>query len=444
MQTCRNNRIGLRSGTVLIVTIWVIMVLTGLVFVFARTMRVSAFTAANSVASQQAEILADGALHCARALVESGEDLEDETLDDLYDTVHVGQGYYWLLRPDLEDDRRNDYGLLDESSKINLNSANLEMLQKLPEMTAELAASIIDWRDQDSDLTEGGAEGEYYLLQADPYECKNAPLETVEEVLLIQGASKDILFGEDTNNNGMLDDNENDGDDSEPSDNQNGSLDRGLYDYVTVYSVEKNVDAEGNARVNINEVDERTKLNDMLTETFDEERALAIMSAFPMNPSFSSVLDYYYRSSMSQEEFEQVADKLTTSDEEEVMGLVNINRAPKPVLLCLPSLEESDADSLITKRSSSNTALDSVAWVLDVLDQSKAVAIGEFITTHAYQYRADIVSVSNNGRAFRRYVAILDTLQTPARIKYWKSLTHMGWPLERDILTTLRSGEALD
>jgi len=147
---------------------------------------------------------------------------------------------------------------------------------------------------------------------------------------------------------------------------------------------------------------------------------------------------------MSQEEFEQVADKLTTSDEEEITGLVNVNRAPKPVLLCLPSLEESDVDSLIAKRSASSTELDSIAWVVDVLDQNKAVAIGEFISTHAYQYRADIVSVSNNGRAFRRYVTVLDTLQTPARVKYWKSLTHMGWPLERDILTALRSGETLD
>ncbi len=433
-----------RKGSVLIVTIWVIMVLTGLVFVFARTMRVSAFTAANAVASQQAEALATGALHCVRALVESGEDLEEESMDDLYEEVHVGEGYYWLLRPDLEDDHQNDYGLVDESSKINLNSASLEMLQKLPEMTAELAASIIDWRDEDSDLTEGGAESEYYLLQADPYECKNALLETVEEVLLIQGGSKDILFGEDTNNNGMLDDNENDGDESAPSDNSNGSLEGGLYDYVTVYSTEKNVDAEGNARININDAQNRTQLSDLLTETFDEERSLLLMATYPMNPNFDSILEYYYRSTMEQEEFAQIADKLTTTDDEETVGLVNINRAPKPVLLCLPSLEESDVDNLIDKRSTSSTELESIAWVVDVLDRNKAEAIGQYITTQSYQYRADIVTVSNNGRAFRRYVTVMDTLASPARVKYWKSLTHMGWPLEREILTTLRSGKALD
>jgi hypothetical protein len=114
------------------------------------------------------------------------------------------------------------------------------------------------------------------------------------------------------------------------------------------------------------------------------------------------------------------------------------------VLLCLPGLEESDVDKLIGKRASSSTEIDSIAWILDVLNQDKAEAIGEFITTNSYQYRADIVSVSENGRAFRRYVAVLDTLQTPTRIRYWKSLTHMGWPLDREILETLRSGKALD
>ena len=88
-----------------------------------------------------------------------------------------------MLRSTLKDDKQHTFGLVHESSKINLNSASLEMLQKLPGMSAELAASIIDWRDEDSDLTEGGAESEYYLLQPSAYESKKAALETVEEVM---------------------------------------------------------------------------------------------------------------------------------------------------------------------------------------------------------------------------------------------------------------------
>ena len=41
-------------------------------------------------------------------------------------------------------------------------------------MTSELAASIIDWRDEDSEISTGGAEDEYYLLLSEPYNCKNS------------------------------------------------------------------------------------------------------------------------------------------------------------------------------------------------------------------------------------------------------------------------------
>jgi len=44
----RSHRAG---GTILIVTIWVVLVLAGLALVFARSMRVSAIVAANHTAS---------------------------------------------------------------------------------------------------------------------------------------------------------------------------------------------------------------------------------------------------------------------------------------------------------------------------------------------------------------------------------------------------------
>ena len=43
------------NGTILIVTIWVVLVLAGLALVFARSMRVAAIVAANDVASLDAE-----------------------------------------------------------------------------------------------------------------------------------------------------------------------------------------------------------------------------------------------------------------------------------------------------------------------------------------------------------------------------------------------------
>ena len=434
-----------QSGTVLIVTIWVVLVLAGLALVFARSMRVSAAVSANHVASLQAECIAAGALEYLVAKL-SASTQETETSSqttDSYTDMQVGQGYFWILRSNLESDRDVDYGLTDEAGKINLNSASQEMLQRLPGMTAELAASIIDWRDTDSEVTTGGAEDEYYLLQSSAYHCKNAPLETVDEILLIKGASEEMLYGEDTNLNGILDDCENDGDESDPPDNQNGRLDAGFYDYVTVYSTESNLDSQGSARININSANGRSQLQTALQKVVSADRALEIMGLIPTMANYSNILDFYFRAGLKAEEFSQIADQVTTSSAQTLSGLVNVNTACKAVLLCLPGLEESDVDKLLSYRTANSDQLTSIAWVAQVLDRTKAVGIGSYITVRSNQYSADIVCLSGNGRAYKRYKAVIDTQGTTPRVVYWKTLTHFGWPLDERIVTALRKGEPL-
>src|SRR6266700_6870174 len=61
----------------------------------------------------------------------------------------------------------------------------------------------------------------------------------------------DIILGEDTNRNGVLNANEDDGDASAPRDDQNGQLLAGLREYVTVYSREPATSAAGSRRINI-------------------------------------------------------------------------------------------------------------------------------------------------------------------------------------------------
>jgi DNA uptake protein ComE-like DNA-binding protein len=362
--------------------------------------------------------------------------------DDAYRALQVGEGYFWVLHSNLGDDDDYAYGLTDEAGKINLNSASEEMQLNLPGMSAVLAASISDRRDEDSEVSTGGAEDEYYLLQSEPYNCKNAPLQTVEEILLIKGASEELLYGEDTNLNGVLDDHENDGDLSEPSDDRDGRLDTGFYDYVTVYSVEANTDSEGNARINVSDSSSRSDLQTALQEVVKEDRALEIMNMMSTNPSYDNILDFYFQVALTSEEFAQLADKLTTSDEETLPGLVNVNTASKEVLLCLPGLEESDAEALLSYRER-NGQQTSLAWIVDVLDREKAVAIGSHITARSSQYSADLVCLSGNGRAYKRYKAIFDVQSGAPRMVYWKSLTSFGWPLDREIVATLRQGEPL-
>jgi type II secretory pathway component PulK len=431
-----------QRGSILMITMWVVLVLAGLVLVFARTMRVEAVASVNYLSTLKTEELTRGAVAFVQARLQEEDDALKLEGEAPYEAIPLGDGYFWLLRPNLDDDDAYYFGIRDEASKLNLNTASEEMLLKLPEMTVELAHAIIDWRDEDSEVSESGAEKEYYLLLDEPYYAKNDYFETVEEVLLVKGANREILFGEDWNRNGVLDDNENDADDSEPPDNRNGSLERGFYDYVTVYSKTPNVDRNGEQRIDITGGDV-TEIQDLLLQVMDEGTLLGMMG-YLRSLTFKSPLDFYYKLELTPEQFERIEDQIGMSSEEEIDGLININTASKEVLMCLPGLEESDVDALIRKRDDDGTDTDSLLWVAEVLEEEKAVAIGPYIATDSCRYSADIIGVSGDGRSYCRYKMVADTRDGGFEILYWKSLKHLGWPLDGEILTTLRSGETLD
>ncbi len=95
------------------------------------------------------------------------------------------------------------YGLIDEERKINLNSAPQDVIERLfraglgmDEMQAqELAASIKDWRDGDSELSipSGSAEDFNYRGLNYPYDAKDGDFETLDELLLVNGMTRDVF-----------------------------------------------------------------------------------------------------------------------------------------------------------------------------------------------------------------------------------------------------------
>jgi hypothetical protein len=76
-----------------------------------------------------------------------------------------------------------------------------------------------------------------------PYRCKNGPLDSLEELLLVRGVTPQLLFGNDLNRNGTLDGDEQD---------TGSGLDRGWSAYLTIYSREPNKDSSGNPRIYVN------------------------------------------------------------------------------------------------------------------------------------------------------------------------------------------------
>ena len=72
---------------------------------------------------------------------------------------------------------------------------------------------------------------------------------------MVRGVTPAMLFGRDVNRNGMVDPHEVNMPLPDGMDNGDGSLDRGWSAYLTLFSMEKNVNASGQPRINLNQDD---------------------------------------------------------------------------------------------------------------------------------------------------------------------------------------------
>ena len=127
----------------------------------------------------------------------------------------------------------------------------------------------------------------------------------------------------------------------------------------------------------------------------------AVTASAGRNPlPFPTLGIFYNASTLTAAEFGKVVDRLTSNPAKVLSGLVNVNTAPKQVLMCLPGMTDSDADALVGKQS--GAAAGDYSWVFDALSKSKAVAISGAITGRSFQYSADIVAVSGDGRSYKR------------------------------------------
>ena len=440
-------------GVALIVVLWIAAILTALMYAFLSRMRVEYALAGGFGDEKKAEQLAWSAIDYGCAAVQSNvktwHALTDPewSHDDLrFFEVALGDGAFTLSHPTYGDERRVLWGLDDETSKINVNVAPKEVLTRLPRVTEEIADSIIDWRDADANPGAAGAEDSYYLALDPPYRCKNQPFESVEELLLVRGVTPEILYGEDANLNGRLDDNENDGDDSYPPDNKDGKLDPGLWPLTTAWSRDRNTTSDGEPRVNIN----GSQVQQLTAAGLTNGEAQGVLAGLLSGGPYLSVAALLGDPAagrprvLTPDRFRDVVDRLTTIDGEEVPGLVNLNTAPQQVLLALPGMSESLALEIIAYRAVEGTDLSSMGWLLDLFEPAEFLPFAHLVTFRSYQFRLHATGrlgtpyasrpaaeAGERPRAFKRMVAVFDLMAAPRpRIVYWKDATRWGMPYD--------------
>lgn len=67
-----------------------------------------------------------------------------------------------------------------------------------------LIDALADWIDEDDNERDNGAENGYYQALDTPYTCRNGPLQYPEELLLVKGFSRKIVYG-DEEHQGIID-----------------------------------------------------------------------------------------------------------------------------------------------------------------------------------------------------------------------------------------------
>jgi type II secretory pathway component PulK len=384
-----------RRGIIFITALGIIIVISGMVLIFAQEMRTEAISSANRVSYTQADAIEQGAEQWVVANLEAANTAQAGDAVDIVrlpgEAIQLGNGYFWMIRPLDGDTTQYDYGIVDEGGKLYLNAATTTLENELlafnfPDMTQDVAASIANWQTTGTP-DPNGSDTSYYSGLQEPYNAKHSPFETVDELMLVAGMTPQLLYGYDRNRDGVIDQAESNAGNTVSG--TDGLEARGIFPYMTVWNTQP-----------------------------------AVPSAQNRNPKPTH--------------------------------LVNVNTASEQVLMAL-GVQQSDADSIVSYRSSQDaTALTNLSWVATAapaaaaaLTNARNPALAK-VTTTSYQYSADIVAVSGDGRAFKRVRIVVDLLTSAgatgsaARIAYRKDLTSLGWPLLPEIRTQLRAGQPIN
>lgn len=292
------NREDLRRGSVLLVVLVIVAVLTLAAYNYTQQMLTELEAATMTGSDVQAREAADSGVEYVATLLANRTDPALENLQHnpslFMGKVIVpsprarGTARFSIVAPVEHSTHGNAirYGLMDESAKLNLNmllAMKLDddqihtMMTNIPGMTIEISDAILDWIDTDDTKRAYGAESETYQGYTPPYFAKNGPMESLDELLMVQGVTPALLYGEDANRNGLLDPNENDGAASPPLDNANGVLDLGWVSYLTAYGRESNLRADGRQKIHLNN-GLLTDLYDALLDEFGEDTAKFVIA----------------------------------------------------------------------------------------------------------------------------------------------------------------------
>jgi len=426
-----------RTGLVLIFVLWVLVILAVMVVALALDTRLDSAVRLAAADRVTARWLARAGVARAIAEILADHNQTDSPHDrwynheEIFDRAPLPGGSFTVFADRFLEKNQSAYGVIDEASRLNLNTATREMLLALPNMTATVAEQIIEFRRRRSALGDNPDQ----VIPADFPSVNSASPSgflTVRELGLLEQMTGELLNGEDTNFNGVLENQENDGAYLPPWDNQDHRLDRGLLGYVTVYSRDYNQSAAGVKRLNINTVPPEIlreqlglhvcyvnwimqnrdfiSIGNLLDETYSKEDTDPTLLEDPKKsvpPDVST--------------FRRIADQITVTDLAVIPGRININTAPEAVLRTLPDLNAALARNIVESRPPETGYL-SIADLLklDEVSLEQFIKIAPFITIRSNVFTVRCEGVAERTGLKHLIEAVVERTPEGAAVLYWK------------------------
>ena len=215
-----------QTGTVLIIALLVVAVITGLAIDFSGRFQLSVSRAENRLFTNQIQqslfSLESAAIWALEQDKKDDQDNNRASYDHLDESWANATQYAVLIQAEFSEAEIKELVIEDAQGRVNLNQLAartekykpsepfekrytaqekrfIRLLQTVPNNVVgsteaeEVIQAVIDWIDRDSDVTgPGGAENDFYLSKEQAYRAANQPFVTVSELRLVKGITDEI------------------------------------------------------------------------------------------------------------------------------------------------------------------------------------------------------------------------------------------------------------
>ncbi len=200
----------LKEGAALIVALWVLIILSLIVGSFAFEVQLEGMLVSHKRKKFRAEMMALSGLEYGRAILDQQQKAKELEIEDMSEdkdgfmqaALYVKRGLSTTSTIEMEDGGKFSVTIESAEAGRNINMLTrvqwLDILEMANVPSTEWDAMIDcleDWIDEGDTRQLNGAESDDPFYEERGYPCKNGPLDSVEELLLIKSWGPEILYG---------------------------------------------------------------------------------------------------------------------------------------------------------------------------------------------------------------------------------------------------------